>query len=252
MTMIRSSTIFAIILSYIFSVKGDPKLTVINNCPYPIWPAYQVGAGQTVPKNGGSGALNKGQSVSFTVNSKLSALRIWARTGCNKDATSCTTGICRGRGIECKGTGGEPPMSLAEFTFGTKDGDFYDVSLVDGFNIPVEIVPIGGNGPKCKKINACDLRKVASKLPPQMVKKDNKGTIIGILSPCAAFKDPKYCCTQQWNKPEICHPVFNNYDVYKIENKECPQQYLYPYDDDKATFVCTNGGKVNYNIKFCP
>jgi len=42
-------------------------------------------------------------------------------------------------------------MSLAEFTFGTKDGDFYDVSLVDGFNIPVEIVP------------------------PQMVKKDNKG-----------------------------------------------------------------------------
>nr|CAD2176479.1 unnamed protein product [Meloidogyne enterolobii] len=151
MAMIRSSTIFVIILSYIVSVKGDPKLTVINNCPYPIWPAYQVGAGQTVPKNGGSGALNKGQSVSFTVNPKLSALRIWARTGCNKDATSCTTGICRGRGIECKGTGGEPPMSLAEFTFGTKDGDFYDVSLVDGFNIPVEIVP------------------------PQMVKKDNKG-----------------------------------------------------------------------------
>uniref|UniRef100_A0A1I8B090 Pept_C1 domain-containing protein n=1 Tax=Meloidogyne hapla TaxID=6305 RepID=A0A1I8B090_MELHA len=234
-------------------IETNPKVTVFNNCPYPIWPAYQVGHGQTVPKNGGSAALNKGQSVPFTVNRTTSALRIWARTGCNKDATACTTGVCRGRGIECKGTGGEPPMSIAEITFGAKEGDFYDVSLVDGFNIPVEIVPIGGKGPKCKNINSCDLTKVASKLPAQMVKKDNNGKIIGILSPCAAFKEPKYCCTtKQFDKPETCNPFFKNYNVYKIENKECPTQYLYPYDDPKATFVCTNGGQVNYNVKFCP
>ena len=66
-------------------------------------------------------------------------------------------------------------MSLAEFTFGTNSGDFYDVSLVDGFNIPVEIVPIGGKGQRCQTIRGCDLRNVANKLPAKMVKKDNKG-----------------------------------------------------------------------------
>ena len=34
--------------------------------------------------------------------------------------------------------GGEPPVTLAEFTLnGGGDQDYYDISLVDGFNLPM-------------------------------------------------------------------------------------------------------------------
>ncbi|KAF7640154.1 Pept_C1 domain-containing protein [Meloidogyne graminicola] len=241
-----------LLINYFYFVKGDPQLTIINNCPYSIWPAYQVGAGQSLPNNGGSGELKKGNVFSFKVPSKTSALRIWARTGCNKDAKGCATGECIGKGIQCAGIGGEPPLSLAEFTFGTPSGDFYDVSLVDGFNLPISIEPKGGKGPKCKTIKGCDLRKLASQLPGKMVKKDRNGNVIAILSPCEAFNDNALCCRGQWNNPNSCHLVYKNYDIYLKENRECSQQYLYAYDDEKATFVCNPGGNVNYNIKFCP
>ena len=44
--------------------------------------------------------------------------------------------------LGCAGRGGEPPVSLAEFTLNGHGGqDYYDVSLVDGYNLPVFIEP---------------------------------------------------------------------------------------------------------------
>jgi hypothetical protein len=40
---------------------------------------------------------------------------------------------------------GKPPATLAEFTLGASDGsDWYDVSLVDGYNLPMRINPTQG------------------------------------------------------------------------------------------------------------
>lgn len=51
----------------------------------------------------------------------------------------CATGDCGGR-IECNGAGGVPPATLAEFQFDGHGGlDYYDVSLVDGYNLPMAI-----------------------------------------------------------------------------------------------------------------
>ena len=45
----------------------------------------------------------------------------------------------------CPGSTGKPPVTLAEFTLGDGAGnDTYDVSLVDGFNLPMAIVPMPG------------------------------------------------------------------------------------------------------------
>jgi hypothetical protein len=66
--------------------------------------------------------------------------RIWARTGCSFDAKGvgpCEVGDC-GNKLQCNGAGGVPPVSLAEFTTG--DVDFYDVSFVDGVNVPIEVI----------------------------------------------------------------------------------------------------------------
>jgi hypothetical protein len=42
--------------------------------------------------------------------------------------------------LQCNGAGGVPPVTLAEITLNGAGGkDFYDVSLVDGFNVPVQV-----------------------------------------------------------------------------------------------------------------
>ena len=42
--------------------------------------------------------------------------------------------------MRCNGAGGVPPVTLAEITLNGAGGlDFYDVSLVDGFNVPVQV-----------------------------------------------------------------------------------------------------------------
>lgn len=73
--------------------------------------------------------------------------RFWPRTGCagfnEQGMTACQTGDCGGHEKCPAGVGGSPPATLAEFTLIPPDApiglDFYDVSNVDGTNIPVRI-----------------------------------------------------------------------------------------------------------------
>ncbi|KAJ6687388.1 hypothetical protein OIU74_016133 [Salix koriyanagi] len=59
---------------------------------------------------------------------------------------TCQTGDCGGR-LECNGMGATPPASLFEVTLGTGDvKDYYDVSLVDGYNLPLVAAPVGVHG----------------------------------------------------------------------------------------------------------
>ena len=61
----------------------------------------------------------------------------------------CLTGDCGGR-LECDGSGATPPASLFEITLGQgNDKDFYDVSIVDGYNLPIVAWPTGPNGAAC-------------------------------------------------------------------------------------------------------
>jgi hypothetical protein len=68
--------------------------------------------------------------------------RFWARTGCNFNRNGqgrCVTGDC-GNKLQCNGAGGVPPVTLAEVTLRGAGGlDYYDISLVDGFNVPVQV-----------------------------------------------------------------------------------------------------------------
>jgi len=42
---------------------------------------------------------------------------------------------------------GQQPITLAEFTIGGMGGmDFFDISLVDGFNVPMDFMPMPANG----------------------------------------------------------------------------------------------------------
>ena len=70
------------------------------------------------------------------------------RTECTASGSgvTCATGDCGGN-LACPvGVGGAPPATLAEFTVMPPSAgtDYYDVSNVDGANVPLSIVPTAG------------------------------------------------------------------------------------------------------------
>ncbi|BAT06258.1 Os08g0517800 [Oryza sativa Japonica Group] len=142
------------------SMAASCSFTISNHCAQTIWPATLAGAG--TPQLATTGfRLDPGQSVQVPAPAGWSG-RIWARTGCDfsgaggaaaaaaAGAAACQTGDCGGR-LECGGTGATPPATLFEVTLGKVGGgagagdlDYYDVSLVDGYNLPVVAVPQAG------------------------------------------------------------------------------------------------------------
>jgi hypothetical protein len=71
-----------------------------------------------------------------------------ARTGCDGSNT-CTTAQCNGDGGSkaCQaGVGFTQPATQAEFTFVNNKVDTYDVEVINGFHIPIEMKPTGGQG----------------------------------------------------------------------------------------------------------
>ncbi|KAJ9146339.1 hypothetical protein P3X46_028618 [Hevea brasiliensis] len=208
--------------------------TIINDCKETIWPAIMPGENF----NGGGLALKSGQSIVF--NAPVGWVgRIWARTGCKFDKNdngSCQTGAC-GTTLKCK-TSGQTPASLAEFTLAAVD--YYDVSLVDGFNLPLVVTPINGQG-NCS-IAGCDM-DLRSDCPSELAVK-SKGKVIGCRSACDVFNTDEYCCRGVYGNPVICQPTY-----YSNKFKEaCPTAYSYAYDDPTSIFTCSG---TDYVITFC-
>ncbi|CAN1134851.1 Thaumatin-like protein 1a, partial [Linum perenne] len=129
------------------------KVTFINKCPFTVWPATLSGGGVPQLPNTGFALQPKGSEI-IEVPPNWSSGRFWGRTGCSVDATgkfTCLTGDCASGQVSCNGAGGIPPVTLAEFTLGGAGGlDFFDISLVDGFNLPVSITVKYCVGGGCK------------------------------------------------------------------------------------------------------
>lgn len=148
--------------------QSTHTITINNNCSETIWvgasPKVQsvtVG-GQAVTTLGGW-EMTQGQSATVQVPLTWMSGRFWARTGCNFNASNvcddqtvtvngtmrviancCDTGGCvNGSGdfaLDCTQTG-LPPATLAELSVVSSGLDSYDVSMVDGGNVSVEIIP---------------------------------------------------------------------------------------------------------------
>ncbi|TQE10625.1 hypothetical protein C1H46_003738 [Malus baccata] len=121
-----------------FTLSHAARFDVRNNCPYIVWAAAIPGGGRQ---------LNRGEIWTLNVNLGTKMARIWARTNCafnNSGRGKCQTGDCGGL-LQCKAYG-SPQNTLAEYAlnqFGKMD--FFDISLVislvDGFNVPMEFSP---------------------------------------------------------------------------------------------------------------
>ena len=178
--------------------------------------------------------------------------RVWGRTGCH--GNKCVTGDCA-RGLHCNGAGGIPPVTLAEITFDGAGGlDFYDVSLVDGYNIKMGMTPkagtyASGNGDHYYCSRAGCNTDLNTMCPDERMKVYSGGRVVACKSACLAFNTDRYCCRGAHNRPETCG-YFSYAETFK---RACPEAYSYAYDDRKSTFTCRSraGSRTGYDITFC-
>ncbi|KAF5467334.1 hypothetical protein F2P56_017165, partial [Juglans regia] len=234
---------FLCILYSLFFADGI-QLIIVNNCKESIWPGVLGTSGQPNPKDGGF-HLYSGEEVVLEVAEGWSG-RIWGRQGCcfekQTGKRSCQTGDCAGL-LHCQGIGGVPPATLVEMTLGTPKSalHYYDVSLVDGFNLPVSMVPVGG-GVGCG-VAACeaDLNVCC----PSALEIKRQGKVVGCKSACLAAKSDRYCCTGEFANPKSCKPTVFAHLFKAI----CPRAYSYAYDDSTALKTCR---APRYVITFCP
>ncbi|XP_059460628.1 thaumatin-like protein 1 isoform X2 [Corylus avellana] len=215
--------------------------TIINRCDYTIWPGILANAGSARLDSTGF-ELAPGGSRSFQAPPNWSG-RFWGRSGCifdqNTDQGSCVTGDCGSNQVECNGNGANPPATLAEFTIAPGSAqDFYDVSLVDGYNLPMVVDTSGGSG-------ACMSTGCATDLNRQCPNELRVGDGAACKSACEAFGSPEYCCNGAYGTPDTCKPSIYS-EMFKAA---CPRSYSYAYDDATSTFTCTG---ADYTITFCP
>eukprot|EP01018_Ginkgo_biloba_P031306 Gb_19746 [translate_table: standard] len=177
-----------------------------NQCTCKVWAASL--------NPGGGKALELGESWTLSVVVGQKAGRIWGRTSCSFGPDrkgSCKTGDCGGL-LNCQGSGAVP-ATLVEYTLNRGGNqDYYDISLIDGFNLPLSVTPSNG---QCTNI-ACN-------------------------------SDINNSCPAQLKVDEGCK---NSNGYANFFKRKCPQAYSYPGDDQTSTFTCPSG--TDYKIVFCP
>ncbi|KIL68391.1 hypothetical protein M378DRAFT_71776 [Amanita muscaria Koide BX008] len=230
------------------------SITVYNHCPFTIWSLY-TGDKNTVPNYQTGWTAAPLTSVTFDVPENWNAGRIWARRNCDFSSdsgpNSCVDGGCVG-GLQCT-LPGVLPATLAEFTLSTSDGnDYYDVSLVDGYNLPVSITNTAG----CHIAN-CPVDLDPNCPGPLRGPNDSNGSSVGCKSACGANLDGNptnsaNCCTGSHSTPATCPSSGVAYYSYFKGN--CPNSYAFAYDESSgsALWTCPSSKAAGYTITFCP
>jgi hypothetical protein len=223
-------------------------ITLVNATDQTIWPAASPGStsGQT------GWTLKPGAEVSFQVPHDWNS-RLWGRTGCHFGSSGgeggCRTGDCDGR-YQCRGWG-TIPATLGEFNFDAYKGlDFYDISMVDGSNLPMYATPSGGEAERKVDTEGCLTAKLCTTevhCPAALRVPRHGGPEVGCISPCARFGTNRYCCRGPF--AEGCSPAKTwPVDYAKVFKRAEPYAYSWSGDDPTSVFTCK--GSCDYRITF--
>jgi hypothetical protein len=215
--MLATGASSALLLLLLIVATEATILNITNRCSYTVWPA-------TLPVGGGARSLESGQVWTLDVPAGITGC-LWARTGCwfsSNGKGSCKTGDCGGD-FACN-ISGKPPYTVVEIKTSSPQ-NLFDISLVDGFNVPMEILPVPVQGEKeCSKGLRC-AANITSQCPEEM-------------------KVPGGCnntCTTGTGSSNCTYSGF-----FK---RMCPDAYS-RLSDDSATHSCPAGTK--YQVIFCP
>ncbi|MFJ8495308.1 thaumatin family protein [Streptomyces sp. NPDC094038] len=219
---------------------GRRLITVVNKTPKTVW---AVVTNTSVYPAGRR--LAPGQSLSVTVANNWGG-RIWGRTGCTDGTAAgpCSSGDCTS---VCNG--GNPPTTLGEFTFDAYAGmDFYDVSMVDGANLPMYINVSHTTTADPVSAAGCYRGTCTTEIDcPKAMQALAGGQEIGCKPPCAAFGGDTYCCRGAWAGRDNCVPSKWPVDYTQVFKRAEPYAYSYAFDDG-ATMPCK--GACYYRVTF--
>ncbi|KAJ7031717.1 thaumatin-like protein [Mycena alexandri] len=201
-------------------------MTVYNACPFTIWPALFTSSGGRPSHATGWIAPAFSKEV-FDLPSDWDG-RIWGRRDCdfssNPGPNSCVTGGCNG---VCDIN----TASLAEFKLaGAGDQDFYDLSLVNGYNLPYAL-HLCADGPF-----------------------DSSGFPVGCKSACTVDGlngqdgNSANSCSGSHGTPQTC-PKSGVQD-YSFFKSNCPNAYAYTYDEssESALWTCAHSKNEAYTV----
>jgi hypothetical protein len=221
------------LLPVIAAYSDTVTLNITNQCSYTVWPA-------ATPVGGGI-QLEPGKTWTLNVPANTNRGHVWARTGCsfdNKGNGSCQTGDCGGL-LACTHIG-TPPITFANFDLNQyENNSFFSIALYQGFNVPMEFLPIQvKGGPECSKGPHCTAN-ITSQCPRELQVPG------GCNSACNVFlkqHNALYCCNGS-----ACES--NKYSAFFTQM--CPEALSYSSDaPSKTAFSCPTG--VNYKAVFCP
>lgn len=193
----------------------DPK-----SVPFTVWAAAVRGGGRQ---------LNRSQAWTINVRPGTAQARIWAWTKCTFDSSGRSrweTGYCNGL-LQCQACC-SPPNTLAEYALNQFNSlDFFDIWLVDGFNVPMDYSPISGG---CRGIRcSTDINGQC----PNLLRDP------GGCNPCTVLKADRYC----WNSG-TCRPT----EYSGFYKQRCLDVIATPRM--KHLHACPGG--TNYRVIFCP
>ncbi|KAK6511218.1 hypothetical protein TWF481_000139 [Arthrobotrys musiformis] len=294
-------------------ISDNRTISIVNNCSFPVYPAVLTTNG-TGPYTTGFYLPSK-QSRNIWVGWDWSG-RLWARTNCTfylanattsvkirdvvdnftipdgqKLAGNCLTGDC-GPAIQCQ-LSGLAPTTLAEFTMtGWMKQTFFDISLVDGYDLDMKITPFHdspekprvNNTPICvasttlsSPLSGTDLYQNTlnesftfntihrwcprqnllfdSQKGKQSVfpyPDDNDPTIGGGWTPCLS------ACAYTQSEWDCCTGKHDKAEtcgpnLYSKRAKQvCGDAYSYAYDDYLSTFAVPSVKGEGFEVMFCP
>lgn len=252
------------LLLFELSAAQNVQITVTSQCSFPIW----VETTGNPPLPGGIPLLNTGDTFNFPIPSGgWNAGRMWPKIGCDGSGNNCQFGQSV---APCPPAGCDPPADTkVEFTY-TSDGTqaFYDISLVDGYSLPVQIVP-SQQGGSCVPtvcnidVNACPQNEIDGLGNLQVIE---NGQAVACLSPCKKWNFPPpyglgnpetqspgvdMCCPTPPISSQQCNagPVVNTQYVNLVRST-CPTAYSFAYDDTNGLHQCP--GSTSFAVTFCP
>ena len=138
-----------LLLASLIAASSAVELSVVNNCPYSVWLATTPNFGID-PLPDGVVRLNNGERHIYQISDRGWAGRFWPKINCDGSGEACEFGQSS---PPCPANGCQPPADTKiEFNFPPApytDASWYDISLVDGYSLPMTISPRGINEGGC-------------------------------------------------------------------------------------------------------
>lgn len=248
--------------------SNTTRLSVTNQCDFPVWMATQPNT-EIAPLPEGTVKLEKGQSQDYAIPSDGWAGRLWPKTGCDSNGTNCAAG----EAVQpCPPSGCNPPAdTLIEFNFSnlsSTNPTWYDISLVDGYSLPIEIKPREGESGSCittrcdLSLNDCPQDETQGLGDLRVINNEN---VVQCLSPCKKWSYPSppglgkpetespgiyLCCIAPLTGEECSTgPVIQTQYVQTVR-QACPTTYSYAYDDAAGLHDCPT--QNSFDVMLCP